>query len=318
MSNSTELTIFSDLHLEHSRTQLQPRGVGPVCLLGDLCAGRGEETVIDWLERQPWAHERPIILIPGNHDFEALNIEDAVYDLKILARPFGWHVLHNEVLTLGDVRIFGSPWYPGFDGWKNFPELGEIGPINEVTEEEALEWLQREFTNGAMRLMDLRICKDDNKLWTVPQLARRHREAKQALESMLSTPFEGKNVVLTHWGPTAYTKGVYPHKPANLYYQNQDEDVLEQVHAWFHGHQHHTAWYHYGSDPEKGWVGTNARGVSPTFGLSPNGHFLSQGLYWTPSKGMDFDGVLESPDVWEPKSTVHFKKKRSFAWLNHD
>lgn len=295
----THLTIYSDLHLEHSNVRLSPRGKGPICFLGDLYAGRGEISFVDWLERQPWAHERPIVIIPGNHDFEAVNIEDAVDDLKILSRPHGWHVLHNETLVIDGVRLFGSPWYPSFDGWAEYPEVEEaLGPLHTLSEADVFEWLDRSFKKGPVRLNDLKICKDHDQFWSVPQLVGRHREAKKSLERVLDEPFEGSTVVLTHWGPTAYTRQVYKKNLVNLYYQNRNEDLLQQVNAWFHGHQHESLWYHCGLDQENGWVGTNARGVSPTSDLSTNGFFLRQGLLWDSVCGMDFDGVLKEPLKW--------------------
>ncbi len=306
------LTFFSDLHLEHSGVRLEPAGAGVVAFLGDLFASRNDDfNFIYWLERQDFLEKRDVIVIPGNHDFEMRNIDDLVDEWKILAKSYKkLHVLHNEAIVIDGVRFFGSPWYPGFDGWKDFEnvysELGYKTP-EEANEEEVLESINKLLS---LRLNDFKLCKDDNKPWTVQSLVKRHKDARVSLSNLLSAPFNGPTVALTHWGPTAYTNEHYKKEPLDLYFQNRDEDLLSRVDAWCHGHQHQSLHYHYGDDVKKGWVATNPRGTSPSYNLASNPKFDLGGRSWSLEKGFFHANKAFSSDdgfdVWAP----HYLKSK--------
>jgi len=296
---TSSLAIYSDLHLEHSGISLCPPPDSTIVLLGDILAGGGSFSVVDWLERQPWAKGRNIIIVPGNHEYEYQDLQETLYDLKILTKPFGWHVLHDEWLEIetpeGSFRIFGSPWYPSFDGWSTHAEslsnlVSGYSLEDMANQEKALEALDR-FLSGCIH--DFRACKDNGN-WSVFKLRERHNEAKKVLLEGLEQSFEGPTLALTHWGPTAYTTEVYSHSPKNLYFQNKDEDVLKKVNLWLHGHQHETLFYQCGNEEEKGWAATNPRGVSALLDLSSNPFFMKEGLSWSLRGGLLPNSKLKS------------------------
>ena len=79
---------------------------------GDL-TGRGSlpelERVADWLRAQPHRHK---VVIAGNHDF-------ALQRNPVAARALfhGLTFLEDSEVTLGGLRIWGSPWQPWFHDW---------------------------------------------------------------------------------------------------------------------------------------------------------------------------------------------------------
>lgn len=310
------ITFFSDLHLEHSGVKLNPAGTGAIAFLGDLFASRNDEfNFIYWLERQDFLEKRDVIVIPGNHDFEMRNIDDLVDEWKILAKSYKkLHVLHNDSIIIDGVRYFGSPWYPGFEGWTDFENLYlELGykTSEEANKEDVYEFLNSLLT---LRVNDFRLCKDNDKFWSVQSLVKRHQEAREVLSCLVNVPFQGPTVALTHWGPTAYTTKIYEKDPFNLYFQNRDEDLLSRVDAWCHGHQHQSFHYHYGNDKSKGWVATNPRGTSPNYNLGSNPKFDLQGRSWSLEKGFFYINEAFSSDdnfdVWEPNYLKNKQRKQ--------
>jgi Icc-related predicted phosphoesterase len=58
-----------------------------------------------WLERV----EAPVVAIWGNHDF--------VGEKPVLVPDLPWTLLESSEATVGDLRVWGTPWVPGLPYW---------------------------------------------------------------------------------------------------------------------------------------------------------------------------------------------------------
>jgi Icc-related predicted phosphoesterase len=68
----------------------------------------------DWLERVPAEH---IVGVAGNHDW--------VFQLEpgLVPRSLRWEYLEDRAVTVGGLRVYGTPWQPVFFDWAfNLPE----------------------------------------------------------------------------------------------------------------------------------------------------------------------------------------------------
>lgn len=105
------IVFISDTHLKHNELQLSP---------GDLLIHAGDfsrkgllheaQAFLDWFSGQPFQYK---IFIAGNHDFIAER-EPALFESMI---PENVIYLNDSGVTVGDIRIWGSPIQPWFYDW---------------------------------------------------------------------------------------------------------------------------------------------------------------------------------------------------------
>lgn len=104
--------IVSDVHCAEVQT---PSG-DVLIAAGDMTL-RGSVTEFEWLEewfqKQPQARK---FYVPGNHDWLAFTDTNAI---KLVLKTPKW-LLDEEVHTLGNVRIYGSPWVQTIGGAKHW------------------------------------------------------------------------------------------------------------------------------------------------------------------------------------------------------
>jgi Icc-related predicted phosphoesterase len=84
---------------------------------GDVCQTGSEaefHAAVDWMAAYPCPHK---VLVPGNHDF-FVDQEPELAHLHCLHR--GVHLLVDETITLGGLRVHGFPWVEIEEAW-NWP-----------------------------------------------------------------------------------------------------------------------------------------------------------------------------------------------------
>lgn len=70
-------------------------------------------TFRDWLDSIP---AKEVVAVWGNHDFIGQKRPHMVPTLR-------WHLLTDNICTIGDLKIYGSPWQLPFNGWAfNMPD----------------------------------------------------------------------------------------------------------------------------------------------------------------------------------------------------
>jgi predicted phosphodiesterase len=109
------LWILSDLHLELTRGWDLPSGDARLAF--DLLVVAGDliprmERGVRWLrERVP---DRPVIYVPGNHEFYGTDIQRTLEKAKAAAAGTNVHVLENETVRIGDVTFAGATLWTDF------------------------------------------------------------------------------------------------------------------------------------------------------------------------------------------------------------
>lgn len=213
------LQVVSDLHLgvrgmEHSHVDSDV-----VVLAGDIA--RPAEAI-------KWAKDfgKPVIYVPGNHEFYGGAIEGVIQELRSRAAGSDVHVLAEDEVTIDGVRFLGATL------WTDFALSG--GASGSKLAMSAAQELLRDFTR-------IRAGIDSEDPFTprdsVDAFRRHSAWLKDRLRQRVSVP----TVVVTHHAPSP--QSIHPRFAGsilNASFVSDAEYLLEEnpPKLWIHGHTH--------------------------------------------------------------------------------
>ena len=237
-----KLHILNDLHIEFGDFEPPATDADVVVLAGDIGVGVGG---LRWAsERFP---DRPVIYVPGNHEFYHHDIA-LIDELKAQAADH-IHVLNDDQVVIDGVRFLGSIL------WTDFALFGEADKFF------AMQQARQQMT-------DFSIIQNNGQRFTPEDAIRLHTASRDWLTVMLAEPFDGKTVVVTHHAPSS--QSVHPRYANDLLtpaFASKLENLMEGDRAalWIHGHMHESYDYEiYGTR-----VVCNPRGYAPA-ALNPD------------------------------------------------
>lgn len=215
-----KLHILSDLHLS-----VHP--LAPPCTDADVVVLAGD--IARPLDAITWAQgfAKPVLLVPGNHEFYGSSLQETVQALQDHARGTQIHVLDNNALVIGEVRFLGTTL------WTDFLAAGAA-----TTQQEAMRQAQQ-FNRDFSRI---RVDPDiQGRLFTPQDCAALFARNARWLQAQLALPFAGPTVVITHHAPSLRS---VPERFAgsllNANFVSDAEHLLadSQISLWVHGHLH--------------------------------------------------------------------------------
>jgi hypothetical protein len=229
---------MSDLHLEvHPNFRPKPApGADLLVLAGDIGSYQAGSSLQDedfglarFSPKQGWPV--PVLFVPGNHEYDALDFDSAHARLRQCCDRLGITWLEREVLTIGRVRFVGTTLWADFDAL--------IGPQDRAAGE-ARVLRKRE---KAFRAADFYLRKTGATRGGAPLLAREWREqalvCQQWLRRALATPFDGTTVVATHFAPSLRSADPrYGLTPGTAGFCNSLDELFAGAQLWLHGHLH--------------------------------------------------------------------------------
>ena len=238
---SMRLQILSDLHLEtHPHFQPQPApGADVLVLAGDVGSYQQGSRLTDehfGLERfsplPQFAHwPTPVIFVPGNHEYDNLDFDEAHARLRRSCDELGLIWLERETLVMDDVRFIGTTL------WSDFDALAE----DDIKTHPARYLQKRE---KAFRAANFYLRKTGGTRGAEPFLAEQVREqslvCQEWLNWALHTPHEqGPTVVITHFAPSLRSADPrYGLVPGTAGFCNALDELLPYANLWIHGHLH--------------------------------------------------------------------------------
>lgn len=217
-----KLHILSDLHLEFSRFDPIETDADVIVLAGDIWKGANG---IRWARGQ-WEN-KPIIYVPGNHEFYHMERVSTLAEMRDAAREYGVHLLDNdEVIIDGpedSVRLLGATL------WTDF-ELGGA---------DAKPWAMHE---GGRGLNDFRLINEGEEIFSPQRSIELHRESLSWLDKMLAEPFaSGKTVVVTHHLPSILSVADrFKNDMLSACFASNLDHLFGKMDLWVHGHTHDT------------------------------------------------------------------------------
>jgi len=231
------IQLFSDLHLERY-PDFRPRflpDADVVVLAGDIGSYQQGSRLASQdfgLERfSPLQGElagKPVLFIPGNHEFDGLDYDETCTRLRATCERLGITWLDREIVTIGQVRFIGTTL------WSDFEALA-------LRETDLTKQLQQR--TKAFRAANYYLAKNTTLKDGEPVLAEGWRalalDCQAWLREMLALPFNGKTVVVTHFAPSLLSADPrYGVTPGTAGFCNSLDGLFKRADVWMHGHLH--------------------------------------------------------------------------------
>ena len=222
-----KLRILSDLHCEHwveipswVSTQLD---YDYMIIAGDLCVSKQSPMLKTLFELT----RKPIIFIPGNHDF--WNSSYSYQDLKMRKdiNPFGLNPSHFMYLN-NDCVIIDKYIFIGCTLW-----------WSEIPDER-----NKQLMNDFNKIHELVFNKSDGSDWGQFSISYIEEKLQYAKDNDLIA------IVITHNAPSQKSiVSEYKGDPINCFFANDYDHIIEkyQPKLWIHGHMHNNVKYKIGN-----------------------------------------------------------------------
>ena len=232
-----KIQILSDLHLEFRPFTPPQTDADVVVLAGDIHTKARSSL---------WAREhfagKPVILVPGNHEYYGGSLGQTFDKLKRNAEGSLVHVLNDEQVVLDGVRFLGCTL------WTDYRLTGN---------EPLAQW------DAQQRMNDFKRVRDENFSKIRPLgISARHAKSRRFLERAFGTPFDGPTVVVSHHAPSELSiHERYRTLPGHLNasYASRLDELMGPAVLWVHGHTHDSFDYElYGTR-----IVCNPRGYGP-------------------------------------------------------
>lgn len=257
-----KIAIVSDLHWESEQVApLNSTDFDVLVVAGDALGGHDPRDPIDVLGQ--WVADKPIIFVPGNHEFECRDIRSAVARLKSSAvcHASNIHVLYNDALVIDGVRFLGSTL------WTDFCLKGK-------------QYAYELSKTIEQNMPDFKYKRPDGLRLKVKEVEQEHSMALKFLQHHLNEVHNGPTVVVSHFAP--HEKSVHPkyaNSPLNPWFANNlPEELIAQAQLWIHGHTHTSFDYPIDFNGKQCRVVCNPSGFHQTFSLKGQNEFVQQQL----------------------------------------
>ena len=256
-----KLQLLSDLHLEANPDfQAEPAaGANLLVLAGDVGSyqTRHDGSV---MEEPDWGLRRfsplpqyggwpvPVLYVPGNHEYDALDVDETHLQLRQTCDRLGITWLERETLEIEGVRWIGTTLWSDFDALGD-PDLQRPaaggakakGKARRSTIDPYTHRLQqREKAFRAANFYLSKVFSQRNgRLFDAEAVRALALECQGWLHAALQRPFDGPTVVVTHFAPTLHSADPrYGLRPGTAGFCNGLDDWLPLVDLWLHGHLH--------------------------------------------------------------------------------
>jgi len=180
----------------------------------------------------------PVIFVPGNHEYDGLEFDEAHQRLRQACERWGLIWLEQESVVLQGVRFVGCTLWSDFDALSSAAGTA----ANAAAAPGALAE-QLKARDKAFRAANFYLRKNHSLQGGAPMLAEQVRE--QALKSQrwlrqaLATGFDGPTVAVTHFAPSLLSADPrYGLTPGTAGFCNALDDLLPAAQLWLHGHLH--------------------------------------------------------------------------------
>jgi Calcineurin-like phosphoesterase len=190
----------------------------------------------------------PVLFVPGNHEYDGLDFDEAHARLRETCERLGLHWLEREVLQLGGVRFVGTTLWTDFDALG--PLAGQVLPDPTSAQfplhfhhPNSLYTRQLKAREKAFRAANHYLRKTattrQGEAWLAEGLRAQALQCQDWLSQALTTPFEGPTVAVTHFAPSLRSADPrYGQVPGTAGFCNALDPLLAHAQLWLHGHLH--------------------------------------------------------------------------------
>jgi hypothetical protein len=185
-----KIQVFSDLHLDVA--PIKPITVGKdvdaVVVAGDTCQGVRNAFIA---LRRIVPERIPVIMVAGNHEFYRRCLQSEIEEGREIAGDFNIAFLEDDVRLMGDTVRGAATRFVAASLWTNYRVFGAA---NAAT---AMDAARRNMN-------DHRVITWAKKPWArfrPEEALLKHERSRSHIAEILSTPFAGSTVVVTHHAP---------------------------------------------------------------------------------------------------------------------
>jgi len=251
-----KIQLLSDLHLE-SQPDWQPTlaaDADVLVLAGDIGSYQANSQLADadfglarFSPRYGWP--TPVVFVPGNHEYDGLDFDDAHQRLRDTCQRLGLIWLEREVWLAPSTLTANTPVrFVGTTLWSDFDAFAPQATSTNANPPTHLLAQQLRARGKAFRAADFYLQKTGGTRHGAPMLAEAVREqaiiCQAWLTQALATPFKGKTVVVTHFAPSLHSADPrYGLTPGTAGFCNALDALLPAADLWLHGHLHAPSHY---------------------------------------------------------------------------
>lgn len=231
------IQVASDLHLERypDFTPQSAPDADVLVLAGDIGSYQAgsllpsaDFALTRFSPKAPGAPWRRVLFVPGNHEYDGLELGPTRERLRALCADLGITWLDREVVVIDGVRFLGTTL------WSDFEALAAT---------ERTETKRQQALTKAYRAANFYLRKNTTRQGEQPMLAEDLREeglaCQQWLREALTQPHDGATVVVTHFAPTLHSADPrYGLVPGTAGFCNGLDELLPNADLWIHGHLH--------------------------------------------------------------------------------
>lgn len=213
-----KLNILSDLHLSVCALEVPRNDADVVVLAGDIAR---PAQAISWAS----AFSKPVLYVPGNHEFYGRDIAGTVAELRRLSADTQVRILDNDELIVGNVRFLGTTL------WTDFMLFGPGEPRDAAVRyaKSAIYDFRKIRGRGAtleFSPADSVVLFERNTTW---------------LRDRLAEKYAGPTVVISHHAPSP--RSIAPRfagSLSNAAFVSDVEHLMDRTgpRLWIHGHTH--------------------------------------------------------------------------------
>ncbi|MCE4555746.1 metallophosphoesterase [Pelomonas cellulosilytica] len=234
-----KIQLLSDLHLETESYQPVPAPDAELLILaGDIDA--------TWLSLELFrGWPVPVLFVPGNHEFDRRDVDDAREALRRHVQGLGLRMLDDEAVVMPDAQG-RRVRFVGCTRWCDFDAFGPAGRERAMRAGGYFQKVMQSTRDGEDFGVDaVRALALDSRAWLAGELSRQGEW--------------DATVVVTHFAPSLKSADPrYGRQPGTASFCNDDEALLPFAQLWIHGHVHCRHDYRLGDTR----VVSNARGHS--------------------------------------------------------
>ena len=248
--------VLSDLHLEHVSFDVPADlDYDAVILAGDIHTPG--HRAVHWARRESvFGTQKPIVIVPGNHEFYRTCLPDELEEMREAAEGTNVHVLDRDELVFNDsdgskVRILGATLWTDFmlkvkgdDGYRADPGRA-LAMANRY---------MNDFQLIAVPLEHAHQPKMKRRKLTAEDTLARHWIDRAWLLRQLALPFDGATVVVTHHSPAVesvapkyvsdWLSPAFVSELPDEFFRGYDAGLrMTKPALWVHGHTHSSASY---------------------------------------------------------------------------
>ncbi|QTD45686.1 metallophosphoesterase [Ottowia testudinis] len=231
------IQLLSDLHLEENtgfRPQPAP-GADVLVLAGDIGSYQ-HGSALPALGDGDFGLGRfagwpvPVLVVPGNHEYDALDFDATHARLRATCERLGLIWLERETHVLRGVRFIGTTL------WSDFDALAPRGPT--ATLADRLQAREKAY-RAANHYLRFAAATRDGESFLAEQTRAQALVCQQWLRAALAEPFDGPTVVVTHFAPSLQSADPrYGLVPGTAGFCNALDELLPLADLWLHGHLH--------------------------------------------------------------------------------